>query len=381
MTCLMSCKIGWSRSFFLTNSSICWVWLRQARRCCPRTQQFGAVMIFLTSQNCKLSHSLPKFHFPAPWTIFWIMSMTHGWSWGPLHRFHLWILSNQHLTAQLNSESGHLQINQEMRKKCQPNAKMCEVNRVSQNYGSGSPTGVSMMLTSLFWTFTHHVTVSTAAPICCGTFCGLTNSAWITGCSRTPRHWHFRSAVWQCSNYWRLPAITMNSIFMNFAVSKHETQMVSNSTVVFQFLWSQSVGRATAEGPRRSKSPPRPPRWCVGKHQQMIQQKACASTGTIIDNQSKQNCVCWSRLIKKLGRSMWIVQPYKPIFVIFCCILWSNFFFLQMELHLFQRDGGECNAKLTSLRKGHWDWEETNSWLPPKHAWLIPQTCAQFFSR
>lgn len=60
---------------------------------------------------------------------------------------------------------------------------------------------------------------------------------------------------WQSTDFQQSQWI---QLFMSFAVSKHETQMVSNSTVVFQFLWSQSVGRATAEGPCRSKSPPRP---------------------------------------------------------------------------------------------------------------------------
>lgn len=80
----------------------------------------------------------------APWTIFNVKrtkgckGMGFGWkvhdaarlSWGPLHRFHP--QSAPHSPAQLNSESGHLQINQEMHKKCQPNAKKGQVNRVSR---------------------------------------------------------------------------------------------------------------------------------------------------------------------------------------------------------------------------------------------------------
>lgn len=139
-----------------------------------------------------------------------------------------------------------------MHKKCQPNAKMCKVNRVSLNYRIGSPTGISMMLTSLFWTFTHHVTVSTAAPICCGTFCGLTNSAWITGCSTSPWHWHFRSKWMFCFIWNDSPQTSSNHNEFNFSWVLQFPSMKFrwNSDGFklnhgFQFLGSQSVGRAT----------------------------------------------------------------------------------------------------------------------------------------
>lgn len=50
---------------------------------------------------------------------------------------------------------------------------------------------------------------------------------------------------------------------------------------------------------------------------------------------------------RNLSRSMWIVQPYRPIFCIFCFILWSKKSPLQMELHLSKEM--EENAMQSSL--------------------------------